>query len=427
MNKKIFPNIELPIVDQTSLPPEILALHTEALFGKLVKQINLRLTGGTDYEQVLDYIFESMGLLIPFDRIGIALIDDKEESLCLSWIRSKGPIVHLQKNYSAPIKNSSLMQIINSDQPRVINNLPEHASLHPDSASTLLALNDGIKSSLTCPLRSRNKSIGVVFFSSFSLNSYNHNHIEVFRDVANELSVVVEQGRLQNFFIENQPMVKSFRNVVHDMRAPLSIVKSYLDLAMNENWFKDLEPEAKIIFSTLSRNTDYMFQLISDLSELNQKENEFRQQNTQSFCLEMAKRGEILAKSKEINFEYTFENLPTSIELDYEKICRVIDNLFTNAVKFSHRKSFIKFQVNSKDNKIYFNVIDSGQGIPENEHHKLFNEFGKTSTRPTEGEGSTGLGLILARKFVIQHRGQISFVSQHGKGSTFTFWIPLTQ
>jgi signal transduction histidine kinase len=69
-------------------------------------------------------------------------------------------------------------------------------------------------------------------------------------------------------------------------------------------------------------------------------------------------------------------------------------------------------------------VIDQGQGIPESEFPKLFQEFGKTSVRPTEGESSSGIGLAIVRKIVEQHGGRASIRSEVGRGSTFGFWIP---
>ena len=73
-----------------------------------------------------------------------------------------------------------------------------------------------------------------------------------------------------------------------------------------------------------------------------------------------------------------------------------------------------------------FSVCDEGLGIPQSEISKLFHEFGKTSVRPTEGETSTGLGLAIAKRIVEQHQGEISVSSEVGKGSTFSFWIPLS-
>lgn len=77
-----------------------------------------------------------------------------------------------------------------------------------------------------------------------------------------------------------------------------------------------------------------------------------------------------------------------------------------------------------KQIEFFFYIIDQGQGIPQSEIPKLFKEFGKTSVRPTSGENSTGLGLAIAKKIVEQHGGEINVVSEVGRGSTFSFWLP---
>lgn len=419
------PDPNTPIVDQVTLSPQVAALHTEALFGKLVKEINQMLTKGSGYEKVLDFTFESLGHLIPYDRMGIAVIEDHPESLTLRWVRSKGPAVHLPQNYSARITEGSLKNVLATGQPRIINDLPNYLRQHPHSVSSQLALQDGIQSSLTCPLSIGFNHIGIIFFSSFKINSYDHNHVDVFSKIADELALIVDYGRLQHFFSENREMVQSFRTVVHDLRAPLSILQGYLDLATSEDWFQQLEPESQEIFSILQKNTQYMFEILADLSHLHDCEHVVSEHAVLSFCQEMAQRGALLAKAKQILFEVSFENLPLSARFNYEKICRVLDNIFTNAVKFSPRNSKIKFSVFSENNKLIFSVSDRGPGIPAEEQAQLFYKIGKTSVGPTEGESSTGLGLVIARKLVEAHKGQISVVSHPGQGSTFSFRIPL--
>lgn len=103
---------------------------------------------------------------------------------------------------------------------------------------------------------------------------------------------------------------------------------------------------------------------------------------------------------------------------------RVIDNLISNAVKYSKRGSMIRMVVTVTNTTLHFDVIDQGLGIPHTEFEKLFQEFGKTSVRPTEGESSSGIGLAVVKKIVEQHGGQVSMRSEVGKGSTFSFWIP---
>ncbi len=133
----------------------------------------------------------------------------------------------------------------------------------------------------------------------------------------------------------------------------------------------------------------------------------------------------MLANAKDISVDLVYEaGMPTSATLDPAAIRRVIDNLASNAIKYSARGSHITLQVAKIGDDLEISVKDRGQGIPDSEQGKLFTEFGRTSVQPTEGESSTGLGLAICKKFVEQHHGRIAAVSKPGVGSTFSFTIP---
>lgn len=421
--------IQTPLVDQLDLNPEN-TMKAQALFGKLTQEINKKLNEGIDYEKVLDFIFESLNLLIPCDRLGIAIVNESTETIRLNWVRSKLPIQHLGRNYTAPLKGSSLLRILETEEPRIINDLMAYAIDHPDSESTKLILLDGVRSNLTCPLKSNGKLIGIVFFSSSKFNAYEHKHIEIFQSIANELAVIVEHGRLKHCFSDSVSKDRTLRMVLHDLKAPLSIIQGHLELSANETWYQSLNPHVQKIFETLRRNTRNMFQLLGDLSEFIQVRRELNSLNVSAvnpneFSKEMAESGEFLARQKEISFAADIGKLPPVSHFDHDKVRRVIENLFTNAIKFSKRGSSITFRVLSDLSHLTFAVSDQGQGIPNHEQAKLFKEFGKTSIRPTENESSTGLGLAIAKNIVEQHGGKISVVSKPGEGSTFSFWLPL--
>ncbi|MGE0526593.1 MAG: GAF domain-containing sensor histidine kinase [Bdellovibrionales bacterium] len=398
------------------------------VFSGIIQKINEQLGTGVAFDQLLDFVFESLGLMIPYDRMGIAVLEGKV--LRLTWVRSKVLVRHLAKNYSAPVKGSSLEQLLKSGKPRIIDDLREYLCQHPNSASTKLILQDGIVSSLTCPLIANGKPIGVVFFSSCKPYTYQDQHINTFMALAAELAVVVEQASLRKYFDEGQSRESSFSRVLHDLKSPLTLIQGFIELARGEPWYEELRPEAKKVCETLARNTKFMFDLLNELGELGQlgrsaSESAVDLVNLPPFCSEMASYGKILAEKKEIHFEAVFDsNLPKTASFDPGKIRRVLDNLITNAVKFSDRGSTIRMQITFGNDRLIFSVTDEGHGIPESELPKLFLEFGKTSTRPTEGEGSTGLGLAIAKKLVEQHGGLISAQSQLKKGSTFSFWIP---
>ncbi len=109
----------------------------------------------------------------------------------------------------------------------------------------------------------------------------------------------------------------------------------------------------------------------------------------------------------------------------------VFRNLLSNAIKFSHKGGEISIQSKPVDNDgqefVEIAVIDSGVGIPEKALSKLFNVGESYSTKGTDNESGTGLGLILCKEFVEKHGGKIWVKSEEGKGSKFIFTLPVAQ
>jgi PAS domain S-box-containing protein len=109
---------------------------------------------------------------------------------------------------------------------------------------------------------------------------------------------------------------------------------------------------------------------------------------------------------------------------DRARIAQVLDNLVSNAVKFSHPDTTVRVRAARAGDDIAVSVSDEGQGVPPEEQARLFQPFARTSVRGTAGEPSTGLGLAICRKIVKAHDGRIGVESTAGKGSTFHFTLP---
>lgn len=404
------------------------ALH---LYNMLIN-VNEKILKGVAYEKILEFVFGALDEVIPYDRIGIALIEKSgtNTKLKMNWVKSKIKIEHLNLSYSTSTISASLQKILDSNHPRIINDLSEYLKYNPQSTATHLIIKDGIQSSLTCPVRFENKTIGFIFFSSMQKNTYDLKHIETFQQIASEISVIINHGTLQKCFDRSELQSRNINMTLHDLKSPLSVLQGFAEISLDRPWFKELPSEAKLVFETFFRNTKYMTQLVSELSELISLKNgidscEFQLKNITDFVNELCQLGQEMAAQKEIKFQSNLSSsLPEKSSFDSHKIKRVVINLFSNAIKFSKRGSEILFSVNAHNGRLTFSVEDHGQGIRENEWPHLFQEFGKTSTRPTEGESSTGQGLAIAKNIINQHNGEISFTSQAGKGSTFIFWIP---
>lgn len=168
-------------------------VHKEA---DLLDSVMQKINEGVGLAQVLDYVFESFDSIIPYDRIGCAIIQDQGRVIRSCWARSRSGKLSIDTDYSAPLAGSSLRSVAESGTPRIIGDLEAHLREHPESKSTQLIVEEGIRSNLTCPLIAMGKAVGFLFFSSTQRNTYGQGHAQAFMRIANKLSLIVQKGLL---------------------------------------------------------------------------------------------------------------------------------------------------------------------------------------------------------------------------------------
>ncbi len=395
----------------------------------MMLDIRRKLNGGAPYQEILDELFESLSPYLPYDRLGIAVIDANGQTVSLKWMRSRMRSQSIVPGYVGELKGSSLEKLLHSKSPRILNNLCEYLVANPHSKSTYAAIKDGILSSFTLPLHVDGKPIGFMFFSSGEINTYNESHSELFSYVVDEIALLVQYGRLRDFFEQNRNYEQFFRNALHDLKAPLAVIQGFIDLIREQPWFRSLDQDSEKFFQVLSRNAGFMFELIGDLNEMNRlkaplEKTELREVLLSDFLEDIELDCRMLTRRKQITFGIESERLPATWVFDKGKIRQVLDNLISNAVKFSYPKTRLQITVKKQDRRLIFEVCDQGQGIPSDELVLLFKEFGKTSVCPTDGESSTGLGLAIVKTIVKAHGGEVSVRSEVGTGSVFIFWLP---
>ncbi len=131
------------------------------------------------------------------------------------------------------------------------------------------------------------------------------------------------------------------------------------------------------------------------------------------------------AARKNISIVVEYKAERDYLKCDTQKVKQVIDNLVSNAVKFSFPGTTVKVLLQSINGGVSLSVIDQGPGIPDDEQHHIFQDFGRTSVQPTGGEKSTGLGLAICRYIVKAHGGSISFQNMPNVGCKFSVLFPL--
>ncbi|WP_020528528.1 tetratricopeptide repeat-containing sensor histidine kinase [Flexithrix dorotheae] len=214
--------------------------------------------------------------------------------------------------------------------------------------------------------------------------------------------------------------------VAHDLRAPLNQIKGLVELISIEGHSeKSFSNYIEKIKQVVSRGDH----LINDLLEMNILENkdiQIKQEalSVEQFLKSIAASFEQVASVKKIKIALHTHG-DNEIFTDKDILTRILDNLISNAIKFSFPNSEVKIKTNRNHNTLTIAVIDSGPGIKESDKEKVFGKFQKLSAQPTAGEPSTGLGLYIVRLLTEKINGKIGFESKESSGTTFLLELPL--
>ncbi|NLH51891.1 MAG: HAMP domain-containing histidine kinase [Bacteroidales bacterium] len=136
------------------------------------------------------------------------------------------------------------------------------------------------------------------------------------------------------------------------------------------------------------------------------------------------KNNEYFGQRKNIALSGICEPVNATVKIDPQRIEQAVNNLISNAFKFSYPNTKVKVIMELKNDNLIISVVDQGQGIPETEIPNLFIPFRPGKVKSSGGEKSTGLGLSLVKKIAEGHGGKVEVNSKPGLGSTFRLIIP---
>lgn len=223
----------------------------------------------------------------------------------------------------------------------------------------------------------------------------------------------------------NEMRTKFLGNISHEIRTPLTLILGNIQLAM-EKMKADNDAQKYLDKALLNSR-----QVIDDANEIlhilkfekGKQEVLLIETPIHKFCKRVFLSFESAANDKDISLEYSSsisENIV--LKIDQSKTERIINNLVTNALKFSSSKSKIMCNIDQKGNHLEITVTDFGVGIHEEDREKIFDRF--YQSKKTKSIGGIGIGLALSKEFAMLLKGSLTVNSTFGEGSKFTLQLP---
>ncbi|ANC79177.1 cell wall metabolism sensor histidine kinase WalK [Fictibacillus nanhaiensis] len=216
-------------------------------------------------------------------------------------------------------------------------------------------------------------------------------------------------------------------NVSHELRTPLTTMRSYLE-ALAEGAWQD-ENIAPRFLEVTQNETERMIRLVTDLLQLSKMDSKdyrfnFFEIDLVEFLNGIIDRFEMLEKEN-IELSRSLPKHKINVQLDTDKMTQVLDNIISNAMKYSPEGGTITFNAAVIGRKVKVSISDQGVGIPKNNVSKIFDRFFRVDRARSRDIGGTGLGLAIAKEIVLAHGGDIWAESEWGQGTTIHFTLPL--
>ena len=283
----------------------------------------------------------------------------------------------------------------------------------------------GLHAALSFPVIGGNRLIGLAEFFSHEVAQPDPELLALLSTVGAQIGQFSERKRAE---LEADRLKDEFFALVsHELRTPLTSIIGYLELVQEDA--DGLDPQSARFLQVVERNSRRLHRLVGDLLFVAQVEAGRLSLDTDAVplagvvadCVEAARpraeeNGVILrARTEEVG----------TLNGDGDRLGQMLDNLVSNAVKFTAEGGTVDVYLARRGDKALLEVRDSGIGIPDEEQHRLFQRFFRSSTATERAIPGVGLGLTISRAIVEAHGGTIGFESEEGRGTTFRVELPL--
>lgn len=374
-------------------------------------------------------IHENIKLLMKADNFFIALTDKEHTIISFAYFvdtyDQQPPDMFLEKTLTSYVIRTGKDLLVDEEMDMELRDKEE-----------IQVIGEPSKIWLGVPLKINDKVIGVIVVQDYeNPNTYGEKEKQILLFVSEQIALAIDRKRkeeelkiyAQELKELNANKDKFFSIIAHDLRSPFFALLAISELLNNE--FDNLSrEEIENITRELDKALKNQYKLLENLLEwarLQTGRTKYQPANYNVF--EEVNYIYDLLRANMIKKNITFNNNTNDQHFffaDINMIHSVIQNLVSNAVKFTPKDGYITVHSYEDDSGVQIQVTDSGVGIGAKDLDKIFQIDQQHTTLGTEKEKGTGLGLILCKELVEKNKGSIYVESIEGKGATFTIKLP---
>lgn len=380
---------------------------------------------------MIDFLFESTQSVFPCDRIGTAFLEEDGSRIVAHYARASYEPVLLARGYAEDLAEGSLAAVMRENRPRIIRDLEQYAREHPRSRSARILVQEGVRSSLTCPLAVDGRVVGVLFRSSRRVDVYGEREVALHLAVAERLGQAVEKARrIEQLLEANRAYTEMLGFVSHELKSPLASIVMDARL-LTDGYLGALEEAQRKRVEAMVRKADYLLGLVREYLDLARIEGrelvarprpgvDLRREILEPSIELIRAQAEAAAMSIDVEVAAGAE----AVECDPDLLRIVVVNLLGNAVKYGRREGRVRVSAARTPDAFAFSVWNEGPGFPPAEAGRLFRKFSRLSQPELRARKGTGVGLYTCRRIVRLHGGGIEADSLEGEWAEFRFRLP---